>query len=156
MLDSETAAFMRGPVTLVLGARDHNHLATAVYCLGCRTDLAAGTVSLLVDRARAKATIDNLCEHPSAALVVCRPTTLRTLQLKGTDARVEPAAPEDGQRAAAYVEMLVAELAQVGDPEEWTRAAFDFAAADIVAVTFTPAHVYVQTPGPSAGEPIAR
>ena len=50
--------------------------------------------------------------------------------------------------------MIVAELAQVGDDPDWSRTAFSYEASDLVAVTFTPTSVFVQTPGPNAGEPV--
>lgn len=154
VIDESIAAFVRSPVTLVLGARNHEKLASAVYCRGCRIDEKRGTITVFVSRAQGTDVLDNVRAFPSVALVACRPTTLRTLQLKGNDARVEPIGQGDAARVAAYVEMIVDELAQVGDEPEWSRAAFSNNATDLVAVTFTPAIVYVQTPGPSAGEPI--
>ena len=77
-------------------------------------------MTVFVSRSQSVPLLDNLREFPSVSLVVCRPSTLRTLQLKGTDARIGPLATGDAQRAAVYVEMIVEELAQVGDPEDWT------------------------------------
>lgn len=154
VIGEDIAAFMRGPVTLVLGASNHDKLASAVYCKGCRVDPAQRTITVFFSRTQGLDVLDNLRVLPSVALVACRPTTLRTLQLKGNDARIEPLAAGDVARVAAYVEMIVAELAQVGDEPDWSRAAFSYEANDLVAVTFTPASVFVQTPGPDAGDPI--
>ncbi len=154
VIDEGIAAFVRGPVTLVLGARDRDNLASVVYCRGCRPDAARGTVTVFVSRAQAVDVLANVRAFPSVALVVCRPTTFRTLQLKGSDASIEPLADGDAARVAAYIEMIVAELAQVGDDPDWSRTAFSYEASDLVAVTFTPTSVFVQTPGPNAGEPV--
>lgn len=153
-IDSAIAAFVRGPVTLVLAARNAKNLATAAYCRGCRVDGERGTISVFVDRSQSLDVLDNVRAFPTVALVVCRPTTLRTLQLKGNDARVEPLADADLARVAAYIEMIVAELAQVGDAPDWSRAAFAYRPDELVAVTFTATRMYVQTPGPEAGEPV--
>ncbi len=144
--------FMRGPVTLTLGARDRNKLAVATFCYGCRLSSRSGAVTVFVSRSRGPEVLENLRTFPAVTLVVCRPSTLKALQLKGTDARIHPLAPGDAKRAVAYLETLVEELGRLHDPEDWSRAALGFETDDLVAVTFTPTSVFDQTPGPGAGE----
>jgi hypothetical protein len=85
------------------------------------------------------------------AAVFSRPSTHRTLQLKGRDARVEPVPPADLPIVARYRDAFVTELVAIGYAEELIRTLLDFPDDELVMLSFTPQEAYSQTPGPNAG-----
>jgi hypothetical protein len=112
-------------------------------------------VTLFLVAAQAAAVLADVRANRTLAAVFSQPSTHRTVQLKGADARVDTVAPEERARLAEYREGMVRELGVVGQPPEYTRALLTFDPADLVAVTFTPTSAYTQTPGPNAGAPLS-
>jgi hypothetical protein len=88
------------------------------------------------------------------AVVFTRPTTHRSLQLKGDDATLAHLRPGDAARVADYRDAMVTELEGTGISEALTRALLAGDDDGLVAVEFTPAAAFVQTPGPDAGKPL--
>ncbi|PPE71958.1 hypothetical protein C3942_20675 [Solimonas fluminis] len=72
--------------------------------------------------------------------------------MKGRDARVEPALPGDEARAAAHRAAFATQIAVAGFTAEFTEALLHHEPGQLCWVRFTPAAVYMQTPGPRAGE----
>ena len=62
MIDNATADFLRGPVTLALGARDRTLLAVTTFARGGRADVEAGTVTVFMSRSQSAEVLDNLRE----------------------------------------------------------------------------------------------
>ena len=88
------------------------------------------------------------------AVVFTRPTTHRSLQLKGDDAALVRLRPDDAARVAGYRDAMVAELGGNGISEALTRALLAGGDDELVAIEFTPVAAFVQTPGPDAGKPL--
>lgn len=91
----------------------------------------------------------NLESTGEIAITCSRPTTYRTVQVKG---RVESTgSPSADQLAAveAQVAAFSAEAVQLGLPPNAGSLLLD---EELLAVTVVPREVYDQTPGPSAGE----
>ena len=81
------------------------------------------------------------------ALTGARPTTYRTLQVKGRDAR-RVVWPELEEVVLAHRAAFVAEVVGIGLPRDLAPAMWS---SRFVAVGFTPEEIFDQTPGPSAG-----
>ena len=83
-----------------------------------------------------------------------KPSTNRSLQLKGTDARVRPLTPEELAGIPNYIEGFGREITPLGHSMEEARTIFRCIEGDLIAVEFTPTSAFVQTPGPGAGAAI--
>jgi hypothetical protein len=85
------------------------------------------------------------------AVVLTKPSTHRSIQVKGTAIRVAPADP----LAFASVERRVAAFARdvelIGFGEAISRTLMAHDPGDMVAVTLEPTAIFDQTPGPRAG-----
>lgn len=92
-------------------------------------------------------TLANIESTGVVALTGARPTTYRTLQLKGRDARRVVWA-ELEQVVSEHRAAFVAEVVAVGLPREAAPAMWS---SRFVAIAFTPEEIFDQTPGPSAG-----
>ena len=88
------------------------------------------------------------------AVVFSEPSSNRTLQLKGHDAVVATCGPDDAALARRHLDGFAAAIGRLGFAHEvaQTLLAHD---PELVAVHFTIAEAYEQTPGPSAGKPLA-
>ena len=90
-----------------------------------------------------------------AAVVFTEPSTHRSLQVKGNDARITPLEEGDWPVVSTHADDLVAEICPLGYPEGLIRKMTEFTPAQVLAVRFTPGAAFGQTPGPRAGASIA-
>jgi hypothetical protein len=149
-LDAEHAAFIQGPVSVVVSARDANLLPHVMRGCGCRVARNGRSVTVLVEPSRSGAMLDHIRSNGMVAVVFSQPSTHRTLQLKGADAQVGRAGRTDAATAQRHLAAWVADMQRIGYSAPFARAVRG-EPAEIVAITFTPTAVFEQTPGPAAG-----
>jgi hypothetical protein len=153
MLDGELREFVRGGVSIGIATRDaalRSHMARAV---GCRHD--GGRIVVLLPRLQAVEVLADVEANGRVAVVFTEPSTHRTYQIKGRDAVVAPGGPDDRDQALAYRDALAANLASVGWPPRYTAALLEGVDDELVGIAFTPDGVFIGTPGPHAGDPLA-
>ena len=155
LLDEEHAAFIQGGVSVVVATRDPDSVPDVVRGCGCRVSRDRRRVTVLVEPARAGSVLDNVAASGLVAVVFSQPSTHRTIQLKGTDARVVRVTQADRTVAARHLEAWVQELTSMGYRPEFARAVRG-AAEGMAAIAFTPATAFQQTPGPGAGDRLGR
>lgn len=151
VIDDATARFLREPVTYVVASRDAANVPSICYAAGIRPVRAGGAITVFLPASRGARVLDDVRDTRALALCVCRPTSLRTLQMKGADAVVGGLVPGDEIELARYQSLILDELQRVGDGAEWIQTSFHIEIDDLVTVTFTPTACFVQTPGPDAG-----
>lgn len=151
VIDDAIARFLREPVTYVVAARDADNVPAICYAAGTRPVRARGRVTLFVPLSKGARLLDDVRDTGALALCVCRPTSLRTLQLKGADAVIGGLDDGDEVEVARYQSLILDELQRVGDGADWIQTSFHADLDDLVTVTFTPTACFVQTPGPDAG-----
>jgi hypothetical protein len=133
-------------VSVLAATRDANMRPAISRCGGARVG-NDGLVRVAIALPEGARTLANLESTGVIALTAVLPTTYRTLQVKGREARrVEW--PELDQivishRAAFVEEVLAIGLARENAPVMWSTR--------FVAIAFTPDEIFDQTPGPSAG-----
>ena len=148
-LDTSLVAFITGAVSIIASGRNADNVPDLARAAGCRVDDARLTI--LLSASQSTALLGDLAANGQIAVVFSQPSTARTVQLKGRDARPTTLLPDDAARMSAYREGMVAELARIGYDAAFTEALFWADPADVVAVTFTPGDAFTQTPGPNAG-----
>lgn len=109
-------------------------------------------VTLLLAATPGAAVLDDVRRTATVAVVFTQPSTHRTLQLKGTDARIVLLEPRDHELVQRYVRVFAADVAPFGFSEAYMRALLACPPDELVAVQFTIAAAFLQTPGPRAGE----
>lgn len=152
--DPAWSAFLRSGVSIVVASRDDANRTSLMRAIGGRFDAGSGRFTLLMCVSRSRDLLENIRQNGCVAVVVSRPTTHQTIQLKADDATVEPLSFDDGDSAARYVQSMVSELSRLAFPARFTEALFDFEPDDMAAVRFIPSTGFHQTPGPSAGKPL--
>jgi hypothetical protein len=150
----EQAALMTGQVSIIVGSRDARLRPHLMRAVGCRLSPDRHRVTLLMPLGGSRELLDDLRDNGRIAVVFTEPSSNRTLQLKGEDARVTACDADDAALAERYLRGFVDEIAQLGFSAQvaHTLVGHD---EQRVAVHFTVAAAFEQTPGPAAGEPLA-
>lgn len=150
-------AFLAGGVSVVVAGRDGDGRPALMRAVGARFDAGMRRLTVYLSASRSVGLLRGIGDNGAIAVVISKPTTHQTVQLKGKDAALRPLDREDIERVDGYVRSMTQELAALGFPAAFVDALFDadppsgIDARDLVAVGFTPAEAFVQTPGPRAG-----
>ncbi len=154
LIGPEQAAFICGGVGMSAAACRPGAVPSIARATGCRLSADRRVVTLLLAATPGAALLDDVRRTGSIAVVFTQPSTHRTVQLKGSDARIVPLEPGDLERVERYVRAFAADVVPLGFTEAYMRALLACPADDLVAVQFTIAAAFSQTPGPRAGEPL--
>jgi hypothetical protein len=154
LLDEDNAAFIQTGISILAASRDEALVPSIARASGCRVSQDRRAVSIFLPPSQAAQLVADVRRCARIAVVFSRPSTHRTLQLKGDDARVRAATAEEAASVPGYVEAFAREIALLGHTDEQARTMFEFRAEDLVAIDFTPNAAFEQTPGPKAGTPL--
>lgn len=154
-LDAEQAAFVSGAVSINVASRDANFVPSVARAFGCRVAMDGGRVTVFLPSARAEGVLADLRLDGPVSVVFSRPTTHRTLQVKGDGAEVRPLARGERDVMLDYARCFGEEIRALDWDDTFVRAMASGAGEDAVAVCFTPRAVFDQTPGPGAGRRVA-
>lgn len=155
-LDSELAGFIQSEgVAMHAASRDGKNVPSLARALGCRVSPDRTRVTIFLLASHSASMLADYAANRHIALVVTLPSTHRTVQLKGEDAAVEPLREGDLALVARHRDGFVRELTRLGYAASLPETLLAAARGDVVAVSFTVSAAFVQTPGPSAGTPLA-
>jgi hypothetical protein len=152
MFASETTAFVEAGCSLIIGtvAADGAPYATRGWGLTV-LEVETGEVRLLLD-ADDDQTRVNLLETGAIAITATDVPTLRSLQMKGNCADIEPATDLDTERSARYRDAL---FTAIETSERTPRELIEHVAPSaVIACTVRVHQLFDQTPGPGAGTPV--
>ena len=154
VLDDDHAAFVQSGLSIVVASRSEDNVPSVARALGCRVAEDRGSVTIFLWAPQAGALLTDIRATGMVAVVFSRPSTHRTIQLKGRDARVVPR--DEGGRAivARNTDLLVQDLAWLGHRQDLARAYLHCEPDELAAIVFTPSAGFDQTPGPGAGKPL--
>ena len=155
MLDPDHCAFIQSGVSISLAACGPDHLPSMSRGLGCKVIDDGRQVAIFIKRSQSPELLANIHGSRRVANVFSLPSSNRTVQLKGIDARVLPFDPADLPIIAGHISDFVGEVMPLGMDEAVVRTLFAFAADDLLTVVYSPCAAFSQTPGPKAGEPLA-
>lgn len=119
---------------------------TRGWAVAVSTD--GGELTLCLEAADGSPTRTNLEASGAVAITCSRPTTYRTVQVKGEVAAVEEPTAEQLEAVARHAAAFSAEVEPLGLPP---RAGERLLGGGLVAVRVRPLEVFDQTPGPKAG-----
>lgn len=145
MLD-ELRRFLEQGVSLIAVSSDASRVPSITRCAAARLD-DAGQVRVLISMPEGAAVVANIENSRRLALSCARPSTYRTFQLKGADAR-RTEWPEGEAAARAHLAAFSSEVEPLGLT---AAACARLWSSHFVAIAFTPSEIFDQSPGPSAG-----
>ncbi len=154
LLDEADALFVQYGVTILVGSRDRALRAATTVACGCRVASDRRRLTVFLNADRAARTLANLTDTGAIAVNFSRPSTHRSIQFKGIDARVVPLLPDDLALISAYRDSFVADLALIHHGETYARIVIPAPNDTLTAVAFIPSQAFNQTPGHLAGRPL--
>lgn len=155
-IDEATAAlFESGHAAKLIGVADADRRGTLVHGYACRVDPDRRRIAVTLGRSQAAPVLKALAGTRRITLVACHIRTFKSLQVKGEDARLVETSAADREATVAHCAEFARYAASLGYDAAVMRAHMDCSPEDVVTVAFTLGQAFVQTPGPSAGQPLA-
>jgi hypothetical protein len=152
LIDHDTAGFIQRFVSINIATRNNDNQPAVARAAGCDIAPDGNSLTVYLASSHNQTLLDNLGDNQCLAVVFSRPSTNRTIQFKGNDAKIRPLTTDDQIVIDAYFESFLQELSAVGFPPAFCEAMHPSADEKFVAICFTPERAYSQTPGPNAGE----
>jgi hypothetical protein len=149
-------AMMARGVSVNVASRDERLRPSAMRAMGSAVDAASGTVTVYLARRQAGQLLRDIASTGCIAVIFSEPPTHVTVQLKATAATMRAATEDDRPVLERYLTSMEREIQRVGHPPAVTRAMLAWRLDDLVAVSFAPEQAFEQTPGPKAGQLMAR
>lgn len=157
ILSPEQTAFLQGPLSMNVGAVGRDGWPCVCRAQGVVVARDRRSLTVLLSASRGRAVLEALDAGSAITLVVSRPATHATLQLKATRAVRVGVSPAHRATSARCVAAFAGELETLGYATDLeTTLASVLPTDDLVALRFVPEIVFDQTPGPGAGRVLAR
>jgi len=156
VLDQDHAAFIQGPVSIIVCSRNEALVPDVVRALACRVSRDRRRITVLVESDRARAALDDIVENGHVAVVFSQPSTHRTIQVKGRDATLAPVPRPARGWIAHHLRSWSEDLMAIGHSAEFARAVHGTGEGELSAIVFTAEAAFMQTPGPGAGSNLVR
>jgi predicted pyridoxine 5'-phosphate oxidase superfamily flavin-nucleotide-binding protein len=139
-------------VIMSIATRDASLAPECAPAMGSRVHKDRKTLTVFVPESLAGITLANIANNGRVAMSITRPTNTVSMQIKGHAVAVRDAVAADAAVQEQYRGALVEQLAMVGLPRAVTRR---LRWSPSVAIEVAVEEVFVQTPGPGAGRPLA-
>jgi len=149
LITEELAEFIQSGVSIQLGTRDARLVPDCVRLVGARVERGGGEVTVFLPRATGAKSLANLKDNGRIAVCFSRPADHRSIQLKGSAVSLEDAVSSDRPVVDRYRSALADVLSVLGVPP---RTLLRISHWPCTAARFQVESVFVQTPGPGAGD----
>lgn len=150
-LDPALVEFLESGVVLGCASRDARLVPRSVWPVGIRVESGAEEVTVFLPVATAGDVIANLRDSRRIALVATSAADHRSIQLKGKVVEIREAADDERSLTERYRASLGRNLEPLGVPKFFVLRIQHWPAH---AVRFQVEQLFVQTPGPAAGQPL--
>jgi hypothetical protein len=155
-VDDATAVFVTSGVSINIASRDLALRPSVARCCGCRIDRDRRELRVLMVRRQTEPVLNDLAVTGEVAAVFSEVDSHRTLQIKASGARVDDADADDLAAARKYQRDFAASLDAIGHLPAFTEMLLGVDENDLVVVVMQPSALFVQTPGPGAGQRLVR
>lgn len=148
-IPDDILSFLAAPVTILVGGRGAGFAPEIARGVGLCPGPGDDCIDVMISAWQWPGTVANLRDNGALALTVSDPRSYRTYQLKGT-ARLQPPTAACQEAAAAYVQQTLAMFDALAMPAGF--AGHWLSLRDLVVARLTVEEIYIQTPGPTAGQ----
>ena len=148
MIPDKLVEFLHGPQVMLVGTRDAKLRPAVARALGAVADAAKDSITFFLPDVNAERTLANLADIGRVALTVSEPISHETYQFKGAYSASRASSEKDMAVQDIYLEKLIAHLKPTGAGEHFEGLVL----YPSTAVVFSVQDVFVQTPGPGAGD----
>jgi hypothetical protein len=155
MIPDRVIEVLSGPSYVQIGTRDEKLRPAHTLAVGAMVHEDRRTVTVLVPTARAARILPHLEANGRVALGIAL-ASHESYQLKGSFLATRPTDANDLARQEAYRMAWLADALKIGFPETIARPlTLGFAYTPSIAITFRAEEIFLQTPGPGAGNRLA-
>ena len=155
MIPDRVIEVLHGPAYMQIGTRDAALRPSHTFAVGAVVHDDRETVTVFVPTARARRILADLESNGRVALGIAL-VSHEAYQLKGSYLATRATDASDLARQESYRKALLDDALGVGYPDEIARPLTQgFAYTPGTAITFRAEQVFLQTPGPGAGTPLA-
>ncbi len=148
MISQKFVDFVQGPTFHFVGSRNAKLRPAFSWAFGATVNAAEGTITFYVPNVEGAETLSNFEDNGMVALTVSEGGTHETYQFKGPCLSPRPSEDKDTAIQDIHRSKLISHLGALGYPDEILTG---FTIYPSTAVTFKVENVFVQTPGPGAG-----
>ena len=148
MIPQKLVDFVQGATLHFVGSRDARLRPMFSWAFGATVDAAQGAITFYVPDAEGAETLSNFEDNGMVALTVSDAATHETYQFKGPCLSMRPSAEKDTAIQDIHRSKVISHLEPLGYPSAILNG---FTIYPSTAVTFKVEDVFVQTPGPGAG-----
>ena len=154
VIDDAHAAFIQRRVSILVGSCSNRGVPSVARAYGCRVSSDRRYLTVFLALPQSEVLLRDLRASGTIAVVFSRPSTHETLQFKGSVQRISALEADDRWVMQAYGRSFAEDIAPLGFDESFQDAIMAPVEHEALAVTFVPVAAFVQTPGPSAGQPL--
>ncbi|MDP6476006.1 MAG: pyridoxamine 5'-phosphate oxidase family protein [Alphaproteobacteria bacterium] len=151
MIPEKFIEFAHGPSIMFVGSRNAKLRPTMTFAFGALVDGGEATVTVFIPEIEGAKTFENLAENGRTSLVLVDAASHESYQFKGQHRETRPCTDADYTVQEIYLSKLIAHLEPFGYGEDLWNG---FVHRPARAVTFAVEDIFVQSPGPGAGEKI--
>ncbi len=151
MIPENLVEFLNGPLVLSVGTRNEEMRPCLSRVFGVVTDAENDTITVFLPDVTGEPTLDNLNRNGRAALTACEGISHETYQFKGRTIGSRPSNEKETALQDDYKSKMISHYNKKGVPEVFFGG---FVYHPSTAVTFQVEEIFIQTPGPGAGDKI--
>ncbi|MBS2016372.1 MAG: pyridoxamine 5'-phosphate oxidase family protein [Deltaproteobacteria bacterium] len=149
-ITDELARFLESGLSVLVGTRDAAGYPTALRCAAGRASADRSQLLVMVPLATGERTLANVRDNGRLAVTFSKPSTYRSIQLKGHVVDIHETPSDERAWVERYREGFADELELVGIARSITRRLRVWPS---VTLTMTVDAMFDQAPGPAAGRP---
>ena len=149
MIPPQMIDLLETGVSVVVGTRDASLTPECTRAWGLHVKEDRKSITIFLTEAISGKTIQNLRENEQIAISCTRPTDHMACQLKGRARTIRPASQRDRESKEHWQRAFMAELLAIGVPASLCEA---WITEPALAIDVDVSDVFLQTPGPGAGE----
>ena len=156
LLSPEHIEMIDRGVSVIVSSRDAALRPSLMRAVGSHIDADGTEITVYLARSQSRQLLQDLASCGRIAVVFSSPSTHRSVQVKGTGINGRAATADDLPLLMRYRQAMEYEICSIGYRLEFLHAMLAFELEDLVAISFTPAEAFDQTPGPKAGSQIVQ
>lgn len=135
---------------ILIATRNDAHRPMIGRATGARFDAESGRIALLVSASQWPDAVAHALPGTPITATFVMPHNYRAYQIKGPIIDQRPANAIEQARGTSYVEDMLATMGALGVSR--LQLSSTLSDRDLVRISYSPRDLFVQTPGPQAGE----
>ena len=156
LLSPELIDMVDRGVSVIVSSRDAALRPSLMRAVGSRISADGSEITVYLARSQSAQLLQDLASCGRIAVVFSSPSSHRSVQVKGSGINGRAADASDVPQLKRYLQAMEFEICSIGYRLEFLHAMLAFELEDLVAISFTPAQAFDQTPGPKAGSQIVQ